>query len=217
MKKTAQTTSTQAFTEILDIRENIVLLKNSTACIILQINSVNFALLSAAEQDSKVFAYAALLNSLSFPIQIFIRSKPVDIMPYIHSIETIAQKTQNANLGTYIRNYKDFVTSLVKISTVLDKQFYLAIPYSSLEGGVGSIVQGARKNEDVTEIFFQQAQASLQTKADSLLAQIHRLSLQAKVLEKDTLVKLFYDIYNQGESFPLTSIDFDHPMVKGTA
>lgn len=215
MKNSAQTASTQSFTEIVDIRENIVLMKNNTACLIMQITSVNFALLSGPEQDAKVGAYAALLNSLSFPIQILVRSKSVDILPYVQSIETIAQKTQNANLRSYISQYKDFVTGLVKMSTVLDKQFYLVISYSSLESGVRAAIRSTSKTNEALETFFQQAKASLQTKADGVLSQIHRLSLQAKVLEKDALMRLFYDIYNEGETFSLTDEDMSQSMVKG--
>lgn len=210
MKKTAQPASTQSFTEIVDIRDSIVLLQGNAACIILSVTSVNFALLAAEEQDSKVYAYAALLNSLSFPIQILVRSKPVQIMPYISAIDTLIQKEHNAKLKTYMAKYKDFVQGLVQTTSVLDKQFYIIISYSSLEAGATSLV--SPKNSQ--DAFFEQAQASLQTKAESLLAQIHRLSLQAAILKKDALLKLFYDIYNQGDAFPITA-DIESPMVKG--
>lgn len=210
MKKTAQQASTQAFTEIVDIRDNIVLLQGGNACIILSVTSVNFSLLAGQEQDSKVFAYAALLNSLSFPIQILVRSKPIEIMPYIAAIDTRIQKEQNPKLKTYMTKYKEFVTSLVQTTTVLDKQFYIVISYSPLEAGAAALVKGQVSSEG-----FEQAQASLETKAESLLSQIHRLSLQAQVLKKDTLVKLFYDIYNQGESFPIATPDIDQALVKG--
>lgn len=214
MKKAAQPTSTQAFTEIQDIRENIVLLRGGNACIIIRITSVNFALLSGQEQDAKVFAYAALLNSLSFPIQILVRSKPIQISPYLASIDLLMKKTPNPNLKIYMGKYKDFVTSLIQTTAILDKQFYIVIPYSSLEGGAASAISAA-KHPNVQEDFFQQAQTSLQTKADSLLSQIHRLSLRAKILEKEELVKLFYDIYNQGASLTTTNADIENPMIKG--
>jgi hypothetical protein len=134
-------------------------------------------------------------------------------MPYIQSIDNVAKKTPNTKLASYISQYKDFVTSLVKISTVLDKQFYAIIPYSGLEAGATSVIKSAT-NQD-KEQFFQQAKVSLETKAEGILSQIHRLSLQAKILEKDALVKLFYDIYNQGESLSLTTSDMENPMVKG--
>lgn len=216
MKKTAQPTSTQSFTEILEIQDSVVLLRGNAACTILRVTSVNFALQSAGEQDSKVLAYAALLNSLSFPIQIVVRSKPLYITNYLSTIDDVIHKTTNENLKTYMHKYKDFVGSLVSDSAVLDKQFYVVIPYSSLEGGVASMVSHTSTSKSSQQSFFEEAQASLDTKAESLLSQIHRLGLQATILGKDDLVKLFYDIYNQGEAFPLTDTDMTNPMVKGT-
>ena len=42
----AQKSSTQQFTEIEDIAEDIVLLKNGGACLVIEITASNFALLS---------------------------------------------------------------------------------------------------------------------------------------------------------------------------
>ena len=215
MKKSAQPATTQAFTEILDIRDNIVLLRGNTACLVIRVTSVNFTLLSAQEQDSKVFAYASLLNSLSFPIQILIRSKPIQITPYIASLEEGIGKTTNQLLKVYIAKYRDFITGLVKETTVLDKQFYVVIPYSSLEGGATSVISG-RGNSDTLDYLFQQAQTTLQTKAESILSQLSRMSLIATILEKETLVRLFYDIYNQGESLSISQKDVENPMIHKT-
>lgn len=217
MKKAAQTASTQAFTEIEDIQENVVYLKNSTACLVIKVTSVNFSLLSAEEQDSKVYAYAALLNSLSFPIQILVRSKPIYIVPYIASIDDVANKTANPQLKSYIEKYKEFVTSLVQSTTVLDKQFYLIISYSSLEAGAGSVLKSTTKATQAKNDYYMEAHATLQTKAESLLSLIARLSLKASILEKDELVRLFYDIYNPGEGFTTTTEDITSPMVKGVS
>jgi hypothetical protein len=60
--------STQAFIEVVDIIDSLVVLKNGNACVIIEVTASNFALLSKAEQDSRIYAYASLLNSLSFPI-----------------------------------------------------------------------------------------------------------------------------------------------------
>lgn len=214
--KTAQRASTQAFTEILDIRGNIVLLSGNNACIVIRVTSVNFSLLSGQEQDAKVFAYAALLNSLSFPIQILIRSKPIQIEPYLDTIELRIQNTASPELKSYMEHYKNFVKGLVKEATVLDKQFYIVIPYSGLEAGATSLITRP-KNGKGLDVFFEEALASLTTKAESLLEQLHRLSLQVKILEKDELTKLFYDVYNQGESLTTTTSDTEKPMVKGVS
>lgn len=208
MKTTAQTihATTQKFIEVQEIKENIVLLNGGNACIVIQVTATNFALLSKEEQDAKMFAYASLLNSLSFPIQILIRNKRVQIEPYLHLLDAEAEKTVNPKLATNIKQYREFVESIVQLTSVLDKQFYFVISFSSLETGIknaSSSIVGSNPND--ADAFFSQAKSSLKSKAETLLSQVERLGLRGKLLQKDDLVKLFYDIYNQDTNASLQS------------
>lgn len=191
--KTAQASkkhagSTQKFTEISDITDTIVLFTNGNACLVTEVQATNFSLLSQDEQAAKITAYGSLLNSLSFSIQILVRNKRVDITSYLKLLDAEAQKTANEKLSTQIILYREFVQEMVKVNTVLDKTFYIIIPYSPLEKGATQ----ALKKEDNTI----SAQNALHAKADTLMAQFSRLSLGARVLEKEDLIKLFYEIYN---------------------
>ncbi len=208
MTKTAQTPpkavqkqkssagSTQSFTEIDEIRERYVLLKGGNAAVLIEVKATNFALLSKEEQRIKLLSYASLLNSLSFPIQIVIRSKRIDVSSYLHSIDEQAKNipfatiegTQREKIASYILHYKAFIEEMTKVNTVLDKKFYIVIPYSSLELGAA----GALKKDDI----FEAAKANLKTKADSLITQIGHLSLRARILEEKELGSLFYELFN---------------------
>src|SRR3972149_765819 len=134
-KSALKLNSTQKFIEINDIFENIVVLAGGNACIIIEVQATNFELLSVEEQDAKIYSYSALLNSLSFPLQIVVKSKQVDISSYLNSLSIEAKKTQNQALSKQIEMYKDFVAELIKVNTVLDKKFYIVISYSALEKG----------------------------------------------------------------------------------
>ena len=188
MKKSAQKTkaTTQKFIEILDIIDNIVLFSFGNACSVIEVQATNFALLSQEEQNVKVISYSSLLNSLSFSIQIYIRSKKIDISSYLRLLDDEAAKSQNQLLKNQINLYKDFVQDLVKVNVVLDKKFYIVIPYTGLEGGVGM----SRDN------FFLSAKTKLATKAESLHAMLRRMNLSAKTLSKEELIRLFHEIYN---------------------
>lgn len=178
-------TSTQSFTEIKNIKEDMVIFESGHACLVIELNAVNFSLLSPAEQDAKIFAYASFLNSLSFPVQIVIRSKKLDISSYLRLLEQEAQKSQNEEASNKIKKYRDFVANLVKVNTILDKKFYMVIYYSYLEK--------LSKLGDFDEA----AKAALHSKASSLSSQLARLNLRTKILQKEDLVKLFYDLYNE--------------------
>lgn len=194
-KSALKTTSTQKFIEIIDISDNIVVLNGGNAAIVIEVKATNFALLSADEQDAKIFSYASLLNSLSFSIQIVIRSKKLNISNYLNLLELEKTKTQNQALSNHIGLYKNFVQELVKVNTVLDKKFYIVIPYSSLERGLTGAKQSLSKNS-LEDQFLIGAKASLKSKAESVLTQLGRLNLKSEVLDKEKLTKLFYDIFN---------------------
>ena len=75
--------TTQDHLDIEDIRDNMVILKNGSVCAVLQTTAVNFDLLSEIEQDAIIAAFSMLLNSISFPVQVVVRSKRLDITKYI--------------------------------------------------------------------------------------------------------------------------------------
>lgn len=199
MKQTAHHSpnSTQGFTEILDIRENVVLMKGGNACLLIEVQAVNFALLSSEEQDAKVYGYAGLLNSLSFPVQIVVRSKQVNILPYIDSLGVAATQAVNEKLSADILQYKQFVEKLVTSTSVLDKQFFFVISYSLLEEGIGGAAKMTHADTANLDDFFTRARANLNTKAESLLSQIDRMAIRAKIVEKDALVTIFQNIFNE--------------------
>lgn len=188
--------STQKFIEITDVYEDIVILTSGNACIIIEVEATNFDLQSPEEQDAKIYAYSALLNSLSFPIQIIARSKLVNIANYLESLDFEAKKTQNPALNKQILLYKNFVSELVKMNTVLDKKFYIVTSYSSLEKGVMGAQQTVSKNK--SDAFSLQAKSALHSKAEAIHAQLRRVGLKAETLQKDKIIKLFYDIFNDG-------------------
>lgn len=202
MTKAAQYTpsSTQSFTEILDIRENVVLMKGGNACILIEIQAVNFELLSSEERDAKIFAYAGLLNSLAFPVQISVVSRKINIDPYINSLSDAASRTANQKLAQNILQYQQFVRQLVTTTSILNKQFFFVISYSLLEEGISGATKLSAVSEKDMENFFQKAHASLNTKAETLLSQIDRMNLRAKIVEKDQLVQLFQSIYNENNA-----------------
>jgi hypothetical protein len=196
MKQAAQkiTATTQKFIEIEDIVDNIVILSGGKACMVLEITATNFALQSKEEQQVKILSYAALLNSLSFPIQIVILSRKLDVSSYLGSLEEQAAKARNPQLSQHIRMYKDFVGNLVQTNTVLDKKFYIALSYSVLEKGASGVANIKDKNSIAKD-----AKAFLESKSQSLVQELLRVGLKSKKLGKNELTELYYEIYNSDQ------------------
>lgn len=183
--------STQQFLDIKDIRDDLVILKDNSACLIIQVKAVNFDLLSEKEQEAIIYAYAGLINSLSFPIQIFIHSQKKDVSAYLELLEQTLSKTTSENIKTQIKKYQHFIKETVRKNEVLDKKFYLVVPFSRFELGF--------KTPNPNEIV-KLAQTALFPKRDHLLRQLNRLGLSGEYLNTEQLTRLFYRLYNPGSS-----------------
>lgn len=191
-----QQSSTQKFTEVEQVDHDIITFTNGNACLIVEISPTNFSLLSKDEQDARVFGYASFLNSLTFPIQILINNRRVDITSYIFLLDSEIRNARNERILDYMKQYKDFIVNLVKENVILDKRFYIVVPYSYLEvGAVKTISHATQKTS--SENLLPEIKATLHTKAEGLLAQISRMGLQTRILEDKELVLLFHQMYNE--------------------
>ena len=212
MKGSAQkiNATTQKFTEIEDIVDSLVLLSGGKACLVMEVVATNFALQSTEEQQAKILSYASLLNSLSFPIQIVILSRKLDISSYIRLLEQQAGSARSQLLSQHVSEYKNFVARLVQTNSVLDKKFYVAISFSFLEKGAGAV--GDIKNK---QALISDAKKLLHSKASSITQELLRAGLKSKILEKNELIQLFYEIYNSESGKVNISENANTPLVKG--
>jgi len=195
MAKVKKQATTQKFTQIQQIEDSIVIFHGARAASVIEVTATNFALESEAEQQVQISEYASFLNSLSFPIQIIIKSRKLDITSYLKSLDIASQKAHNQLLSSHILSYKEFVANLVKKNTVLDKKFYIVVPFSSLE----EITKTATNQKNQSEVFFEAAKRGLFSKTNTITASLKRVNLRYKILEKQELIKLYYEFYNNQE------------------
>jgi hypothetical protein len=217
--------TTQENLDIEDITNNIVILRDGSACMALKVSAINFNLLSEEEQDSLIYIYAGLLNSLSFPIQILIRSQRKDITNYLKLLKAQEVRQLSPILKTRIEKYRLFIETIVKERNVLDKKFFIVIPFSVIELGLSPkaalpLPGGSQKPKKLPydkAYIIQKALSSLEPKRDHLLRQLAHLNLSARQLTTQELIQLFYVAYNpdSGESTTLsTSSDYASPITQ---
>ena len=193
--------STQQAIPVEDIQDDLVILKDGSACLVIQTTALNFGLLSESEQQATIYAYAALLNSLTFPIQILVRSQRKDISAYLELLNKAESKQTNSLLKNQINKYHKFVEETVKKNNVLDKRFYVVIPFSSFELGIkqamgGSIFPKKAKLPFNKEYILGKAKIALYPKRDHVVRQFTRIGLSARQLTTHELISLFYEIFN---------------------
>jgi len=214
--------STQDFIEIEDIQDDLIILKDGSCCLVIKVNAVNFGLLSEPEQEALIYSYAGLLNSLSFSIQLTIRSKRKDITAYLNLLKSAEEKQLYGPLKEQIKKYRQFVETTVRVNNVLDKKFYIVIPYSLLEMGAVSAAGLFNRKKGLPypkSYILERAKTTLYPKRDHLFRQLARLGLKAHQLITPELIQLFYDIYNPGsqgmENIGAVSPSLTTPIIEG--
>lgn len=199
------TTTAQQYLEIADITNDLLILKDGSTALVLQVSAINFGLLSEPEQDAIIYAYAALINSLSFPIQIVIRSQPKDVTSYLHYVEEQLQRAGTDIRRRQIASYHDFVANLITEQNVLDKQFFVVLPMTALELGIPGAInplpiqlprrQTAAPSFDKSYVV-EKSLNNLLPRRDHMISQFGRLGLAARHLQTKELIQLFYVAYN---------------------
>lgn len=192
--------TTQEHIPVADITNDIVIYKDGGASLVMESTSLNFGLLSEKEQAAVIAAYAALINSLSFSIQIVVTTSRKDISSYINFLDSQGGRLTTPLLLKLMDSYKNFIKDSVKKKVILGKRFFVVIPLSPLELGVGKSLQTLTKRSGPLpypkSYVIKKAKILLFPKRDHLTRQAGRLGIKLRQLKTPELIELFYKTYN---------------------
>lgn len=197
--------SAQRFLDVSEIRDGVVVLKDGTLRSVLLVSSVNFALKSLDEQNAIVQAYMQFLNSLDFPIQVVIQSRKMNVDQYIRQLSESEKTLQNELLKRQIRDYRDFVKQLVQLGDIMQKRFFIVVPYnpSAVDGQhqksflqrLGSLLSPTSIIR-LSEERFQKQRFDLSLRVNQIISGLGSMSLSAVQLDTQGLIELYYTVYN---------------------
>ncbi|MGI6423274.1 MAG: hypothetical protein ACOX0X_01460 [Candidatus Dojkabacteria bacterium] len=201
------TASTQEHLEVKDIVDDLIITKSGSAVLVIQTSAINFDLLAEYEQDSKIYAFAGLLNSLNFHIQILIRTRRIDISNYVDYLKSQDRSTMSEGLQKQLDIYTEFIQNLIIQNDVLDKTFLIVIPFNTAAEIPGSSLLKSKKTKEEMEKAMQMKQEQLIEKAkiflypkrDHILKQLGRMGLFGHQLTNKELIAELYTIYNPDE------------------
>lgn len=194
--------TTQQFLDIHDITNNFVIMKDGTVSLIISVDAMNFGLLAEEEQDAVMYAYAGLLNSINYTVQIVIHSQTKDVTSYLQLLKDQESTASNETIRKRIRAYREFVGNLIHDRNVLDKKFYVVIPANSIELGIvgAKAVLPGQSKFDITSVerslLLERASNILDPRKDHLIAQFARIGLYSRQLTTQEIIQLFYIRYN---------------------
>ena len=202
-----QAKSAQDFVPIKEIRNGVVILKDGSMRAVFLASSMNFALKSEDEQNAITLQFQNFLNSLEFPIQIYIQSRDLDIRPYIAILEDRHSTQTNDLMKIQTREYINFIKGFVENTNIMSKGFFIVVSYSpsviEQKGGVRGLIGRVEKKtrEDASKRVerFEEQHSQLEQRLSVVEQGLSRAGVRVAQLGTEELVELYYKIFNPGE------------------
>ncbi len=201
--------STQNTLQIAEIRDGIVIMNDGSFRSVIMVKSINFDLMSPQEREAVEFSYQGFLNSLYFPVQIFMRSQKVDLRPYIERLDKIRAEHDNMLLALMMEDYIGFIDALSQQTNIMDKRFYVVIPYFPVADvqkaitqsknfftGLAGIFNSKEMRVTINEQDLVKAKDELRNRVQATLSGLQQCGVQGLPLDTQELIELYYDTYN---------------------
>ncbi|HNW20132.1 MAG TPA: hypothetical protein PLX67_00905 [bacterium] len=195
--------STQRYLKIADIKKDTVIMKDGTLRAILMVSSINFALKSEDEQEAIISGYVSFLNNLDFPIQVVVQSRELNIANYLESMRKKANEQTNELLKNQTLQYIDYVSQLVSLGKIMNKHFYIVVPYNPIsdkrKGFWQSLIEAFRPIDviNLKEERFIRLKKQLSERIVSVINGLSSMGLNVVQLDTQGLIEMFYNVYNQ--------------------
>jgi len=194
--------SIQRYLNILEIRDDTVILKDGTLRAVILVSSINFSLKSEDEQNAVIQGYVQFLNSLEFPLQILIQSRKLNIDDYLERLKVIEKEQVNELLKMQTREYRQYITELVQLADIMSKRFYMVVPYtggSIKSKGFISLLKESLSPTSVIHIKqkkFEHHRLELFKRVEYIIDGLSSIGLKAVSLDTQSLIELYYNTYN---------------------
>ena len=193
---------------ISEMRDSMVVMKDGSFRAVIACKSINFDLMSNNEREGIEYSYQNFLNSLNFPIQVLIRSQRVDIGPYLNSLAELRRNEDNMLLGRLMDYYIDFIDVLSQEANIMDKSFFIIIPYYTSP----ELAKAAEQTKSVTQMLSRQTNVNAITRVsradydkaitemnnycETVISGLYQMGVHAVRLNTRELGTLYYNFNN---------------------
>jgi hypothetical protein len=201
--------STQNTLQIAEVRDGVVIMSDGSFRSVVMVKSINFDLMSGQEQEAVEYSYQSFLNSLYFPVQIFIRSQKVDLQPYIEKLDKIRTEHENMLLALLMDDYIGYIDALSQQTNIMDKNFYIVIPFfptidaqkalsqsKNFFSGLAGMFSSKESKIVINEVDLEKAKTELRNRVQAVLSGLMQCGVQGLPLDTQELIELYYDMYN---------------------
>jgi type IV secretory pathway VirB4 component len=200
--------TTQNSLPFAEVRDGIIIMNDGSFRAIVRAESINFDLMSSAEQEAVEYSYQSFLNSLYFQTQIFIKSRKIDMRPYLERLSKIRTEMDNMLLGMLMEDYLYFISDLVEQTNIMSKEFYIIVPYYVDESLQKTLEQtksafanlmnkdGKKSPVVINEQDLEKAKTELKNRVQNVVNGLLQVGINSAPLSTQELIQLLYNTYN---------------------
>lgn len=184
--------NTADFIPFVDIKNNILDLGNYNLRTILECSSINYDLLSDEEQNTEDILFTRCLNSISFPFEIYIQTREIDMGTKIKELEKQMEKTKKKfpQCSYYADNYLTYMKELTKLTgNSKIKKKYFIISFNSSEVKEMSYLSP----EEI--VSFNESQ--IMNRTNIVASCLKSAGLSVKLLDKSEICEVMYSYYHR--------------------
>lgn len=214
--------STQKYLEIAEIKEDTVVLKDGTLRAVILVSSINFALKGELEQQSLISAYMDFINSFDYEFQIVIQSRNINLDNYLNSLTGLIEGQKNDQLKAQMISYRNYLSQLLDSNDIMTKKFFVVIPYSALKSERKTFFN---KLKDLftpgivlklSKDSFEKYKREIDIRAGQVMGQLESMGLKATRLDTQSLIEMYYSVYNPGTAQNQKMTDVNDLLVEQT-
>jgi hypothetical protein len=213
--------SSQNLLKFAEIRDGLVIMNDGSFRAVVKAKSINYDLMSIGEQESVEYAYQSFLNSLYFNVQILVRSRKIDMGPYLERLTKIRGETDNMLLGLLMEDYIYFISDLVSQTNIMSKEFYVVIPLVPGEDDktkeknvtTSAFTKLFKKESNgpirMNEEALEKAKVELRNRVQSVVNGLLQMGVSGVPLSTSELIELYYNCYNPDTATRQTISDIE--------
>lgn len=180
----------QDFLPFDDIRNGMIILPNHSYRAIIDCSSINFDLKTEGERDQIEMSFQQFINSLNFPISIFLQTKEIDNSRRIETLKREIEGTliEFPNMKVYADHFLADMNNLnAKIGNNQQKKRYIVVTYDEA-------VQLERLTDGEKAVY---AKKELMSRCDAIKAGLDAVGIISHVMSTPELIELVYSCYNR--------------------
>ena len=196
-------------------------MKDGTLRAVLKVSSINFALKNEDEQNAIVAAYVSFLNTLEHPLQIVIQSRKLNIAPYLEELGKRERTQANELLRVQTADYRSFVAQMVELGEIMNKTFYVVVPYDPLSDKKRSFRSRLVEVINPTKIIqlkddrFDRRRHDLDMRVRQIESGLRSMGLEVAPVDTQSLIELMYSTFNTDIALSESLPDIDKIQLEG--